>query len=726
MAKYPFFKQLDKMDCGPACLRMICKYHGKDFPFEFIRRQCHVSKSGVSILQLSEGANNLGLKSLYAKIGLEDLRNSSFPCIVHWMNSHFIVVYKMTMKTVTVGDPAIGILKYSTEDFLRRWIYKVNDPYGIVLFLEPSPKLYSESVDIKPAIGFHFFYNYLRPFKNYYWQLLLGMTVSLSLTFIFPFLTQSVIDVGINNKNLGFIQLILIAQVVLTFSSSVVSFIQNWIFLHIGARVNIAVISDYLIKLLKLPISYFDSKMTGDILQRISDHTRVQAFISNNTLNSLFSFVNLIVFSIVMAYYSLQIFTIFMAFSILYSFWVVLFLKKRKEFDYKFFEKTALRQNTLIQLIHGIKDIKLNNYENKKRWDWERIQVQTFKINVQQLIINQYQQAGAIFIDLTKNLIVSYLAAKLVIAGEMTLGMMLSMQYILGQLNAPISQFIGFINSYQDSKISLERIGEIHACENEENINELSYSEIPSNKTIRFENVSFSFTGASDQNVLKDINLTIPQNKITAIVGASGSGKTTILKLLLKFYSTYKGNIYIGHTELKNIRATEWRKICGSVMQDNYIFSDTIAENIAMGDQHISLEKLSAAAHAANINEFIEGLPHGYNTKIGADGVGVSQGQKQRMLIARAVYKGPEIIFLDEATNSLDAKNESEIINKLTDAFYGKTVVIVAHRLSTIRYADNILVFENGKIVESGSHDSLLNEKGKYYELITKQTDIYK
>jgi len=724
MRKYPFYKQLDQKDCGPTCLRMVSRYYGRQHSLAFLRQKCFAGRMGVSLFQLSNAATDIGFRTLYAKIRMEDLDRVIFPCVVHWANSHFVVVYKMGKKRVVVGDPAIGVVSYTHEEFAQRWIYHSNEQSGVILLMEPTPKFYAEEEKTGANIGFAFFLNYLKPFKRYYFQVFLGMLVSMGFALILPFLTQSMIDVGVNNKNLGYIKLVLAAQIVYSISSSALSFLQNWIFLHISSRINIALISDYLIKLLRLPISFFDSRMAGDIMQRINDHSRVQTFLSSATLNTIFSFLNFFVFSAIMAWYSLTIFIVFLCFSVAYAAWAVIFLKKRKEFDYKFFEKSSIRQNSLLQLIFGIKDIKLNNYEDKKRWEWERVQVQTLKINIRQLVLSQYQQGGAIFIEVTKGIVISYLSAKLVVDGNITLGMMISMQYILGQMNAPVSQLIGLINTYQDARISLERIAEIHDTREEETRDQLSYTELPENRSIRFDRVSYAYNGSPEQYVLKDVSFEIPANRITAVVGASGSGKTTILKLLLKFDEVQKGRIFIGDVDLRAISNKAWRSVCGAVLQDSYIFSDSVAENIAVGDESISLKKLQFAAGIANIDDFISDLPLGYNTKIGSDGMGLSQGQKQRILIARAVYKSPEFLFLDEATNALDSKNEGEIMGNLNGFFEGRTVVIVAHRLSTIRNADNIIVFHEGRVVECGNHEQLIGRRGIYFDLVRKQTQV--
>ncbi|MBO9564884.1 MAG: peptidase domain-containing ABC transporter [Niastella sp.] len=722
MFSFPFYKQLDRMDCGPTCLRMICKYYGKVFPLETLKRRCYTSRTGVSLWNLSNGATDMGFRTLYARVSFEELQDAQMPCIVHWDRHHFIVVYKIKKNKVIVGDPSIGILTYQVDEFMKKW--SNHEQLGIVLLLEPTPAFFMNEEEKGKYIGFRFFFHYLLPFKKYYFQLFLAMVTGFGFSLILPFLTQSVIDIGISNKNIGFINLVLMAQLAFSISGTVMRFVQSWIFLHMGARINIAIVSDYLIKLLKLPMSFFESRMTGDLMQRISDHSRVNAFVSSNTLSLLFSFVNLFVFSFIMCYYSVKILLIFVFFSIIYALWVLVFLKKRKEFDYKFFERSSLRQTNLIQLLHGIRDIKLHNYEDQKRWEWERIQTQTFKISLKQLVISQYQQGGAFFIETTKGILISYLSARAVIDGQMTMGMMMSMQYILAQIGAPISHFTGLINSYQDAKISLERIGEIHMVENEGKKDEFALGGLPASKNLAFDKVSFSYSGAPDQLVLKNVSFKIPEGKVTAIVGESGSGKTTILKLLLKFYPPTKGRILVGSIDLESINHRAWRGDCGAVLQDGFIFSDTLAENIALGDADISLDKLEHAAGIANIDAFIKELPYAYNSKIGTDGIGLSQGQKQRILISRAIYKDPTFIFFDEATNSLDAKNEGEILDKLDSFFRKKTVVVVAHRLSTIRNADQIIVLDNGEVAEIGNHSTLMANRSIYYNLIKKQTEI--
>jgi ATP-binding cassette subfamily B protein len=720
MKPFPFFKQLDQMDCGSTCLRMICKFYGKIYTAEFLRDISFANREGTSFSGLSDGAESIGLKSYSAKLSFEKLKDSLFPCIVHWKRKHFVVVYRIDKRCVFVADPAFGLIKYGHEEFCKEWSYDASkiDKTGSALFLEPSAVFY-QTTDTVGNVDLTFFYNYLKPYSKYFFQIFLGLLLTSGLQLIIPFLTQSIVDVGINNQDIGFINLILIAQVMLFFSRTMIEFVRSWLFLHIGTRINITIVSDFLIKLMKLPISFFETKTIGDLMQRIGDHRRVQEFISGATLNTVFSFINLIIFSIVLSLYSLKILLIFFLGSSLYVFWVVLFMRKRKELDYKFFQQNAVNQNVLIQLISGMRDIKLHNSERRKRWEWEESQAHLFKINTSNLKMSQFQLGGSSFINEVKNILITITSAKLVIDGEITLGMMLSIQYVIGQLNVPVSQLIGFLNLYQDAKTSMERMNEIHNKENEQ-VNHETLSILPENKGLRIDDVSFQYPGNSTM-VLKNVSITIPEGKVTAIVGASGSGKTSLLKVLLKFYAPSSGKISMGGVDIQRIDNTKWRDHCGAVLQDGYIFSDTILRNIALNDEIANFEKVLEAAKIANISEFIESLPLSYNTRIGNDGHGLSQGQRQRILIARAVYKEPNLIIFDEPTSSLDTSNESRIMQNLNSNFQNRTVIIAAHRLSTIINAEQIVVIDNGQIVEVGNHKTLLAKKEKYFSLVRSQ-----
>ncbi|GHT48293.1 ABC transporter ATP-binding protein [Bacteroidia bacterium] len=712
---------------------MVSAFYGRRYSLEGLREKSHLSREGVSMLGISEAAETIGFRTVGSRLTFDQLVEAPLPCIVHWNQNHFVVVYDIQKKKrntlVSVADPASGKLQYTQSEFCNCWLStkREGEDKGVVLLLEPTPDFYTsagedEKVNRK---GFAFLFSYLRPYKNLIFQLFLGLLFGSLLQLIFPFLTQSIVDIGISNQNIGFIYLVLIAQLMLTLSSSAVEFIRGWILLHLGTRINVALISDFLIKLMRLPMGYFDTKMTGDILQRIGDHSRIQSFLTNSSLSILFSLFNLVIFGIILALYNLKILSIFLVGSALYFLWVWLFMKKRAELDHKNFAQQSAHQSNVIQLITGMQEIKLNGCEQQKRWEWEHIQARLFRLRVKGMALGQYQDSGAILINQTKNILITVLVAQLVVSGQMTLGMMLSVQYIIGQLNSPVDQLIGFFRSTQDAKLSLERLSEIHSKEDEESLNETKIQEIPEGKSLCLKNIDFSYDGTSiAEPVLKNISLTIPANKQTAIVGMSGSGKTTLIKLLLGFYPAKKGHIYLGTNQLNSYSWKKWRKRCGVVMQDGFIFSDTIAKNIAPGEELIDKEKLLNAVTVANIREFIESLPLAYNTKIGSEGHGLSQGQKQRILIARAVYKEPEFVFFDEATNALDANNERTIMDNLTTFFQGKTVVVVAHRLSTVRNADNIVVLEKGEIVETGNHEELTKKQGAYYRLVKNQLEL--
>lgn len=734
MWHYPVYTQLDRMDCGPTCLRMIAKYYGRVYSLQTLRDKAFISRSGVSLLGISEAAESIGFRTTGVKITFEQLVDDfPLPCILHWNQQHFVVCYRIRKRRnkykILIGDPAgTQTVTYNEEEFKRCWISsrEKGQDTGVALVLEPTPDFYSMEEDRKEAKKkLNFFFRYLSPHKKALVQLVLGMVIGSILQLIVPFLTQSLVDVGIRDNNLNFITLILVAQLIIFIARLSVDFIRSWLLLHMNIRINISLISDFLVKLMRLPLHFFDTKMIGDIMQRIGDHSRIESFLTGSSISTLFSFVNFIVFGFVLAYYDLSIFGLFLLGNLLYVIWVLSFMKYRRELDLRRFSQASTEQSTLYQIITGMQEIKLNNCETQKRWKWERIQVKLFKISVKGLALQQYQQVGSVFFNQTTNILISYIAARAVVEGNMTLGMMMSLTYIIGQLNSPIEQFIGFARSFQDAKISLERLNEIHQKEDEEETAVDKVSFLPQDHTFTIENLCFSYDGSPDY-VLNNVNLTIPQNKITAIVGASGSGKTTLIKLLLGFYTPNKGNIKVGDVYLKNINPHLWRSVTGSVMQDGFIFSETIAENIAIGEEVIDKERLLKAAQIANIDQFIDSLPLGYNTKIGMEGSGISQGQRQRILIARAVYKNPDFLFFDEATNALDANNEREIMEHLNEFYRGKTVVIVAHRLSTVQNADKIVVLDKGGIVEEGTHQELTCLKGIYYRLVKNQLELGK
>jgi ATP-binding cassette subfamily B protein len=729
MGRFPFIKQLDAMDCGPTSLAMIARYYGKTYTQQTLRERCYITREGVSMLGTSDAAESIGMRTMGVRIGFDKLANEVLlPCIAHWRQNHFIVVYKIKKDTIYVSDPAHGLVKYTKEEFLSGWAStkKDGEDQGLCLLLEPTPDFYKADDESLNKSSFKFLFSYLRPFKKFLAQLFLGMGVGSLLQLIFPFLTQSIVDYGINNRDIGFITLILIAQLALFMGRTSVEFIRSWILLHISTRINISLISDFLIKLMKLPIGFFDTKMIGDIMQRIGDHRRIESFLTTSTLNILFSFINLIIFGIVLAIYDMLIFMIFLIGSILYIIWIYLFMKKRRELDFKRFAQLSDNQSNLFQIITGMQEIKLNNCEKQKRWEWERIQAKLFRVNIKSLSLSQYQQIGSVFINQTKNIFITFFAAKAVVTGEMTLGMMLAVQYIIGQLNSPIEQLIGFMHTTQDAKISLERLGEIHQKDDEEPVEKARVTILPESKTIKVKELSFQYEGPHSEFVLNNVDLDIAQSKVTAIVGMSGSGKTTLIKLLLGFYEPTKGEIKVGDIDIRNVNSRLWRQQIGVVMQDGYIFSDTIARNIAVRDEVVDKKRLLESARIANVQEFVDSLPLGYNTKIGQEGHGLSQGQKQRILIARAAYSNPEYLFFDEATNALDANNERAIMENLEQFFKGRTVIVVAHRLSTVKHADQIVVLEKGKIVELGTHKELTRLRGAYYNLVKNQLELGK
>ena len=728
---FPFYHQLESADCGPACLRMIAKYYGRSYSIQYLREQAFITREGVSMLGISDAGERIGFRTMGVKVTLEQLREEvPLPCILHWNQNHFVVLYKVKKGKYYVADPAAEKLVYAEVELARCWCSTVTEgkDTGAALLFEPGPDFYDreevEEGGEREGKGLSFFFRYLAPYRRELFQLVLGMLTVSILQLITPFLTQALVDTGVRDGDLGFITLILIAQLVIFVARLSVDFIRSWILLHVNTRINIALISDFLAKLMRLPLRFFDSKMVGDIMQRIGDHSRIESFMTGSSISTLFSFVNFIVFGFVLAYYDLTILVLFLVGNGLYVAWILAFMRYRRQLDIKRFTQAASEQSNLFQLVTGMQEIKLNNCETEKRWQWERIQVKLFKIGIKGLALEQYQQLGSVFFNQTTNILISFLAARAVVSGEMTLGMMMSLTYIVGQLTAPVEQFIGFARAFQDAKISLERLGEIHQKEDEEQTLALKTNRLPEERSLRFEHVSFSYDGADRDYVLEDVSLTIPERKVTAIVGASGSGKTTLIKLLLGFYEPNKGTIRVGNTALKDINPHVWRSHTGCVMQDGFLFSDTIARNIAVGAEQIDKERLEHAVEVANIRTFIESLPLGYNTKIGMEGSGVSQGQRQRLLIARAVYKNPEYIFFDEATNALDANNEKEIMEHLRRFYEGRTVVVVAHRLSTVRDADKIVVMDKGRIVEEGTHGELSAKRGTYYRLVSNQLTI--
>ncbi|MBQ8456424.1 MAG: peptidase domain-containing ABC transporter [Prevotella sp.] len=719
--------QHDAMQCGVACLQMVCRYHGRDVSLSELGQICCPTNEGISLLGISEAAEYLGFQTISGRASIDELTDVPLPCILHWNQNHFVVLYKIKRNRYYIADPAKGKIRYSKQEFACHWISTQSEgkEKGVIMFLEPTPQFYEQKDAVnQKKRSFHFLLGYVRMYGKYFFQIILGLLLGCLIQLVLPFLTQSIVDVGIKNQDIGFIWLILLGQLMLTFSRTALDFIRRWLLLHISMRINISLVSDFFIKLLKLPMAFFETKLMGDLIQRMNDHGRVQEFLTSQTLNVMFSALSFVVFGIILFLYNHLIFSVFLLSSLLYGGWIALFLNRRKVLDYELFEKQAEINNKTYQFITTMQEIKLQDCEQRRRWEWEDVQADLFHVQMKSLRLQQSQEAGSILINEMKNILITVLSATAVIHGDMTLGMMLAVQYIIGQLNSPVEQLMAFLYAVQDVKISLERINEIHVQDNEEDSNRTITTHKDGTLGITFCNACFKYDKHNPRYTLQDIDIRIPSGKVTAIVGASGSGKTTLVKLMLGYYPLNEGLLQICGNDILDINLKWWRRQCGVVMQDGVIFSETIARNIAVSDGDIDVDRLGQAAEIACIKDDIMALPLKFNTKIGRDGVGLSQGQKQRILIARAVYKNPDYIFLDEATNALDAKNERAIVENLSLFYQGKTVVVVAHRLSTVRHADQIIVLDKGKIVEVGCHETLITKKGAYYQLVKNQLEL--
>lgn len=730
MIHFPLILQHDSMQCGVACLAMVCSHYGREYSLETLSKYCSPTAEGVSLLAISDAAARLGLHATAGRTVAGSLDSTVLPCILHWRQNHFVVLYKVGghggKRRYFVADPAKGHAVYGGKDFMDAWASTGvgGQDGGVALFLKPTPEFYSRpQEDRQQKRSFRFLLGYIRQYRRYFGQIALGLLLGCVLQLIMPFLTQAIVDVGIRGQDLRLIWLILIGELMIVLGRTATDLIRRWLLLHISMRINISLVSDFFIKLLRLPMGFFDTKLTGDLMQRISDHSRVQNFLTNQTLSVMFTTLSFMVFGAVLLVYDWKIFCIFLAGSILYGLWTAAFLRRRKVLDYELFEQQARNQNSTWQMITSMQEIKLQDCGQRRRWEWEDVQAGLFDVQMRSLKLQQTQEVGSVLINEVRNIVITVLAAAAVIHGQMTLGMMLAVQYIIGQLNSPVTQLMGFIYSLQDVRISLERINEVHQAHDEESVCG-ERREISGNGGVTLSGVCFRYDPHSPGLIIDNVSMVIPEGKVTAIVGASGSGKTTLLRLILGYYRPSSGTVSIGDRPLEEYDIDWWRRQCGVVMQDGVIFSESVARNIAVSDGEIDTCRLEEAARLANIHEYIMSLPLGYNTVIGRDGSGLSQGQKQRILIARAVYRNPRFILLDEATNSLDARNERVIVERLGEFFKGRTVVVIAHRLSTVRDADQIIVLDSGRIVETGTHGTLTARRGAYYTLVKNQLEL--
>ncbi|MFK8010007.1 MAG: peptidase domain-containing ABC transporter [Saprospiraceae bacterium] len=735
--------QHDRMDCGAATLAMISSHYGKYYDLQYLRDNCFLTRNGVSLLGLTEAAEKIGLQTYPAKLSVDKLRQISvsknelglnLPTILHWNKNHFVVLYKISKNIFTgkvsykIADPAHGLISLSQERFNSAWLS--DNEEGIALLLNPTDEFYEKEPPTRNKLTVSGLLKHLIPYRKQLLSMSILLLLGSCLTLIFPFLTEALIDKGVNAKNLNFIFIILLAQLGVYLGSITIEIFRNWLMLYVGTKLSISIISNFLKKLLQLPLKFFDTKMMGDFQQRIQDNDRIEEFLTSQSLTTFFSIITFSVFFGVLWYYDLTILLVYLALTVISIFWSIYWLRKRKVLDYFRFQQQAENQESIYEIIRGITEMKLNDFEEYKRREWERVQERLFKINIRILKVDQFQQSGFEFINQVKNILVTFLAATYVVEGKMTLGALLSVSYIIGQMNSPISQLLTFFRSLQDAKLSLERLNEVQnhpAEENEEQIHinpKQKKKENGIEKGIHLKKLSFQYEGPKSPFVLKDVDIFIPEGKITAIVGASGSGKTTLMKLLLNFYNPTKGEIYYNDDNIIDISPKSLRQNCGIVMQDGFIFSDSIERNIATSDEEINPTMLKKAVDVANITEYIESLPLKFNTKIGTSGNGISGGQQQRFLIARAVYKNPHYIFFDEATSALDAENEKVIHDNLQEFFKKKTVVLIAHRLSTVKNADQIIVLKNGEVVEKGSHQDLVDKKGNYFSLIKNQLEL--
>lgn len=722
--RFPTEYQMDAKDCGPASLKMVAKYFGRYYSLQYLRDKCGITKEGVSLLGISAAAESIGLHTAAFKCTIDDvILKVPFPVIIYWNENHFVVVYHANKKYIWVSDPCKGHVKYTKREFMEGWYLK-NEDKGVLLALEPTADFkLSKQEKKQEKDSMLSMLRYFMPYKKEFSLIFFVMLVATLLQGILPFISKSVIDIGISTSDVNFINMVLAGNICILLSIMVFSVVRDWILMHITARVNIALISDYLIKLMKLPVTFFENKLLGDILQRAADHERIRSFIMNNSLSLIFSTFTFLLFSIILLIYNHVIFFIFLGGSILYVTWVMLFLSIRKKLDWQYFELISRNQSYWVETVSAIQDIKIYNYERARRWKWEEIQARLYHVNKRVLAVTNMQNLGAQFIESIKNMAITFFCATAVIRGDITFGVMISTQFIIGMLNGPLVQFISFVVSAQYAKISFLRMNEIRQLDDEDELLSVGSTTIlPENRSLILKSVMFQYAPHLPM-VLTNINLIIPENKVTAIVGSSGCGKSTLLKLLVRLYKPSYGTVNMGGMNVTALNLRKWREMCGVVMQDGKIFSDTIKNNIVLDDEKVDEAQLIKCCQIAQIKEEIDQMPRGFDTEIGEQGRGLSGGQKQRLLIARALYRNPQYLFLDEATNALDTVNEQKIVKALNSAFENRTVVIIAHRLSTIRHADQIVVMNKGQIVEVGNHEQLMARRYMYYTLVNSQNE---
>ncbi|MEE1298103.1 MAG: peptidase domain-containing ABC transporter [Muribaculaceae bacterium] len=722
MYKIKAFRQLEHSDCGITCIRIIAYFYGVDIPLKFLRSICDISRVGISIRDILSATKKIGFEANAVKVSAEDILKMPLPAILYWENKHYIVLYKIKNNKFYIADPGRGKLILDNEEFLNSWLY--GNSMGLAIVLAPKEEFYNIDFGIKDSSESGLFKlakkSISKHLKRFIAVIVLSIVVMLA-DMITPLIFQSTIDEGIEGKDINLVWVLCLSQFLIFIGYSLSDNVINIILTKTGLKVSIDMMNEYLSKLISFPISFFDRKVNSDFIQKIEDQNRIKNFLIDFPSSAFLTGINIVVFSAMLIYYNYIIFLILLAATFLGFLWTKTFLQKRENIDYSYFYYSSNNRNNIYELINGMQEIKINNAHNIRIAKWKETQLKINELSFKTVLLKMLVNGGNSVLSRIKDIIITGACATLVIKGNMSVGEMMTISYITGRLSSPFSYILNSLNTMQDATMSYERIDEII---NKPLDNKSKYKEHDNIQSIIFSNVSFKYPGSYSPYVLKDINITIPQGKVTAIVGCSGSGKSTLLKLMLGFYIPQKGDIYAGKYNMSDIDTDNWISRCGVVMQNGFIFSGTILENIALSDSKPDINRVKYVTNLACINEFIDTLPMGYHTKIGVTGVELSGGQKQRILIARAVYKNPSFIFLDEATNALDAKNERVIVENLNEFYKGRTVVIVAHRLSTVKNADNIIVLEGGRVAETGNHESLIAQRGAYFNLVRNQLEL--